>query len=292
MGNDLRALRLTGMDRMNRFLGVGMSWCRSVGVSLFCVLLLTGWTGRQGRDGTKGRPDRHWGRTEQAEFNVADLPNIVDWWRIERGMDGDSSGTAADSGESVFFWYGSINNTKLAQGTETNRPQYRTDQLNGNPAIVFNGSDNFMQTDSLWNLSQPNTIILVSTVPNALYDNLFDGLDATHRHALIWYTTPLFRMNAGITQIVNTIVPGSGWKIFTALYNGASSYLRQNGTQGSVVGDISTNVLIGLTLAGNNAITNFANISVTDLIVVDGELSAADLQNVESYLNRLRGGIY
>ncbi len=259
---------------------------------LFCLSLPCLSQERWGRDGAWGRVDPQWGRGLEA-WTLEDLPYIVDWWRIEEGVTTD--GASSDSGDVVWAWYGSINGLSIAQSDNSKRPEYRTDQINGHPAIVFDGADDYLQGAFGATYAQPNTIIIVCSLPTENYYRVIcDGSHSAHRHSLWYYhTLPYSYAQCAHTSVTRvTYVSGSGFKILTSVFNRASSIFRVNGTDYSPVGDVGDDPLDGFTLSTKHDGAFPADNSVTDLLIVNAGLTTGLLQRAERWLNEHRRGIY
>jgi len=175
--------------------------------------------------------------------------------------------------------------------TVTGNPTLVADQLNGYPAIVFDGSD-VLQGALGATYSQPNTIIIICTNPIANYDFIIDGLDTNTTHGIQWTCAAAYRMKAPTNKTVGSLTPRAvRFNILSLVYNGASSVFRQNGVAG-IIGNVGTDDLTGLTLGGRFDGANKGNISVTDVIIVDGQLVTTALERIEQYFNRKYGGIF
>jgi len=258
----------------------------SIFIALSFVLLLTGHT-KWGRDGSWSRVDREWGRVEEAVWTPIDLPNIVDWWRVGRGVTKDAS-------DKVSAWEGSINGISLSQANGANQPTWTADQLNGYPAIVFDGDGDHLAGAFGADYSQPNTVIIVCSEPtdNDAVRWMTCGSQSGKEHSIQQSGGGnKYTIYAGAT-LVSTQVIDSGFKIWSAVFNGGSSLLRVNGTQ-KAGGNVSTRTLNGLSL-GTRYPTPvlWADISVTDVIVCSTGLTTAEMEKVERWLNVKRGGIY
>ena len=254
-------------------------------LALSFVLLLTGHT-KWGRDGSWGRADRAWGRIEEAVWTPNDLPSIIDRWDVDVGVTWSLVG--ADS--AISSWTGRINGTDLAQGTGVNQPFLMAGQINGHPAVVFDGTNDYMQA-AYGVYTQPLTVIIVCTEPDesvafeSLFDDITNGVSFTQRTGLNQYFA-----HAGASLVGGTISAGT-WRIWTIVFNTTSSFWRRDGVE-KASGDAGTRDMDGLTLGTNRTLARFSDISVTDLIVCDATLTTAEMQKVERWLNVSRGGIY
>lgn len=235
-----------------------------------------------------GRPNARWGRGEgeieigQRILNFLNQFDTVDWWRIEFGI--------TKSSDRVNKWEGFLNSIDLDQADGDKQPLWTADQIGGFPAIVFNGTDEYLATSAFSSpLSQPNTIIFVLKNPTVNGDVICDGIAVNKRHNIEWRDTPKYTLRASTGQDVLTITPTVGWAILVTLYDGASTFLRDNGSQGGVGGSIGNDDLTGFVLGANRAFGSPSNISVTDVIIIDGGLTAVQAAQLETLLNRLRG---
>ncbi|NQT34722.1 hypothetical protein HQ587_05990 [bacterium] len=254
---------------------------------LFCLSLPCLAQDRWGREGAWGRIDPRWGRGLEA-WTLEDLPYIVDWWRIDEGVTTDD--TPSDSGDVVWAWYGSINGLSIAQSDNSKRPEYRTDQINGCPAIVFDGNDDYLRGLFGATYAQPNTIILVVKQPTSV-KILFD-VYINYAHRLYRYSS-VFSMSAPTLRSVSGISPVTGvWTIISHVFDGASSIMRKDGVTGTVSASVGTNSFKGLVLGAKYDGSTNANISVTDVIICRAGLTTGQLQRAERWINEHRGGIY
>lgn len=247
---------------------------------------------RWGRDGSWGRADPRWGRGLKA-WTLTDLDYIVDWWRIEYGITKDGS-------DLVSSWLGSINGIDLAQTTGANQPKWTADQINGHPAVVFSyvgsGDNDALQGVFGADYAQPNTVIIVCSEPTDDGNDraLFDGDDATHNHRL--YTVDAsnkYFMFGGTPRATTYPMGGTGFKIFSVVFNGGSSVLRVNGTDYSPVANVGTDSFDALTLgAGHTGGFLHSDIKVTDVVIINAGLGTGNLQRAERWLNVHRDGVY
>lgn len=224
---------------------------------------------------------------------ILSLPNIVEWWKIDWG-----ALITRDAGDLVPSWLGSINAINLA-AVGAARPTWTADQINGQPALVFDGTNHYLNGAFGVTYTQSNTIIIVVTEPtgNGLNRYFMDGDNSSNRHLFLQSgASNNYQIYAGayLTNL-GTIVGGNPWRIWSILYKDGNSLLRMNGNELGT-GTAGTNNITGLTIASRNPITGApaftADIKVTDIIVVDGELTTAQFIQAETYLNALRGGIY
>ena len=252
---------------------------------LFCIYLPVFAAEKWGRD------DSRWGRGgDEAIWSLEDLPYIVDWWRIEEGVTTDDA--PSDSGDVVWAWYGSINGLSIAQSTNSKRPEYRTDQINGCPAIVFDGADDYLQGAFGATYDQPYSWIIVCTEVTAAGSDRYMFTDDNHFIPSLGYKTSAnkYRAYAGLSFYGSTYVPGKPWRIWSIRFDGANSTFRVNGA--AYNGNPSTAANSGITIGATNLGGGDADISITDIIVCNAGLTTEEFQHAERWLNEHRGGIY
>ena len=220
-----------------------------------------------------------------------ELGTIVDWWRIEDGITNDDPGGT----DQVSKWEGSINSIDLDDAGAA-RPIYTADQINGNAAIVFDGTAMYMQGAFGATYAQPNTIILVAKEPTSAgaFRPFIDG-DHIDRRCMFGYrpADAIYRLyTGGAFYFSSTQALGTGYKIWSVTANAASSIIRVNGVDKSDAGNADTDALSGLTLGASQPLTFFGDTGITDVIVINGALTPTQFGIIETYLNALRGGIY
>ena len=218
-----------------------------------------------------------------SEWTPADLPDIVDWWRAD-----DVAGNITKDGSGyVSSWKGSINSIDLAQATYTRQPQWLDAQLNGYPAIVFDGEappvGDYLEGAFDSTYTQPTTIIIVCSEPtdNGTPRFIFDGYGGGRQVLVQKGDLNIYRIMAQYWRNT-TYGIGAGFKIFSCVFNRASSVFRVNGNDYSPSGDVGPNPISGITIA---AFANLyhANISVTDIIPCSSGLSVENLALAEAY---------
>lgn len=188
-----------------------------------------------------------------------------------------STGTLTDSG-------GEGNNA--TQGTSGFRPTLGT--ANGRPAMVFDGTDDRLQTATFAGGAStlPTTIFVVANRGGADGVNrvICDGRISSNRNVLWWTSSNVWNM-LGTTSVNmsggnandNTV------SAFAATFNGASSVgLFDDWDTDICAGNPGTHVLEGLTIgAAFNGTIPFIG-TMNEILVVEGA-SAADVIKVRAY---------
>lgn len=204
------------------------------------------------------------GLTVSAEFSPSGSP--VGWWPADKiiGLeDSDPVGTWPDQ---------SGNGHDLVQATAAKKPLYKTAVQNGNPVVRCDGNDDFM-AGTPGTIAQPNTIFLAGGyITTAEGDRFYTGESSIERH-LFFQNNGKFSMYAG--TVVNTTVVSTGFKMFTLLFNGASSTFRLN--TASTATNPGTQDLRDFVLATNYGYSgDYGNIDVGEIILYNGNESPAD----------------
>jgi hypothetical protein len=144
---------------------------------------------------------------------------------------GAGFGLATD-GQTVQQWNDQSGNARHAsQFNAGNRPIFRASQVNGLPAIEFDGTDDFL-TGDVSNLTQPNVLFVVAYENSANVGHVFDGYDdgfGTVTRNLMGYISGNWCVFAG-TIWQPTAVQQSAWKVREAVFDGTSSKFLVNGT--------------------------------------------------------------
>ena len=221
-------------------------------------------------------------------WTPADIPNIVDWWRVDDGV------LVAGAVEN---WVGYLNGIVLTQANGALQPMLTADQINGQPALVFDGTDEYLQ-GAFTEIEQPNTIIIVCSEPTdtGAARVMYDGREITKRHTLFENgATSTYRLlgTPGVSQNTNQAIGVAGtFRIWSTIFRGATSVFRVNGTTKTIAGALGASGLTGLTLGSKQNGTQSADTKITDVLVVNGAMTVTQFEITKTYLNVLRRGIY
>lgn len=214
------------------------------------------------------------GKGAPAGFDPASITSLALW------LDASQLTGLADT-DPVSSWTDlSGNGRHVTQADSGKRPVYRTSWQNGLPAVVFDGSDDFLRVTGL-TLNQPNTILVVgkSTTNNTA---IFDGDDSSHTHQVYRRGTGSWAMFAG-TLLDSALAANGNWHLRTAKFQGATSYLRLDGAE-IAAGAAGAQNLDAITVGGFFDGTGALNGDVGELLVYNAALSAGDLAAAEAYL--------
>ncbi len=208
------------------------------------------------------------------------------WLKADEGVYSDDGSTLAGNDDTVQEWHDqSGNGRNVEQATAGRRPTLKTNVFNGRPALHFDGD--LMKTISgkQDTLTQPNTVFAVAKL-DAVDDDfrfIFDGFDDTGRNTVGQFEgTQKWYFFAGTN--VSTVDSTANKSIFSALFSGANSYLRINGSQDD--GNAGTNSFKLITIGDRFAldITPWVG-HIAEIIVYDKQLSSDEIAQVEGYLS-------
>ncbi|NQU05887.1 MAG: hypothetical protein HQ568_07325 [Calditrichaeota bacterium] len=120
-----------------------LRYCSVIALLILTVQLTT--ATQRGNQYLWGRNhELSWGRGHTKVFHPSDIA-WSHYFSADYGVEADSSGTLADSGDVVFFWSDqSSNNYDAYQGANTNRPVFQTGVNGGNNGLLFDSNDDFL----------------------------------------------------------------------------------------------------------------------------------------------------
>lgn len=203
----------------------------------------------------------------------------------------------------------------LVQSAGSSQPAYEANGLNGLPTVAFDGSNDSLGSSPLsypWAapLAQPYTVVqLARPVPfakagGALNSRVWSAWDPNFGGAS---QTQVFEYNqtyAGSVLLRQLLFPdfwgaidiwsdvgvplvNQGIVMTATVFNGASSYRRTYGTQGSNV-LVTNRGLYGLTLGatglGLSGTSDWADVRYSEFLVLTGVPQTSLLQQIEGYL--------
>lgn len=197
----------------------------------------------------------------------------------------DATELPLSEGNSVSTWTDETGNGHdLTSGTA---PTYVENGIGGNPVVRFNGVDDFL--DVVFSaIPQPTTIFVVAQFQSvgSTVEVLFDSNSTSNRQTL--YNdgdNSAFSLFAG--NFINGPTHNTNPTIWSALFNGANSVGRFNGTQ-EISGDLGTQSLDGITVGSESNDSNYAEVDVAEILVYPQDKSDI-FPDVESYLSNRWG---
>jgi len=242
-------------------------------------------------------------------FFPLDIPGLQLWLKADAGLWQDSVGgtPAAADGDVVGAWVdqsGKGNNA--SQATTSKKPLLKKAIVNGRDVVRFDGTDDWLGLANAAMPVQNHTVFVVCNVTTTTAGKTLIGrawnfgafyfLVEASNHA----TNPRqarYVIDDGIVR--STVNADAAWKILMGIYDSVDNRIRING------GDEQVNVNAAGTLDyhANDAATigavrdtsnNVASIlkgDISEIILYNSALSAANRQRVEGYLNT-RYGVY
>ena len=193
----------------------------------------------------------------------------------------------------IASWADSSGNNRNATqaGADSLKPKYRTNVLNGQPVVRYDGSD---YLDVAITLAQPFTVVLVGAtrgnskppeIDAGLSDYFFDAQGSASRVTIArnWNATNgnEYAAFSGTALLFTDAAIDDAYVIWTATFAGASGVLRTNGTQ-RAAGNIGTNNLASLRIGARYTASNFLVGDIAEIIVV-ASLSDANRAALEQY---------
>ncbi len=204
----------------------------------------------------------------------------------------------------VATWNDISGNTNDAtQGTSAAQPLYRTGEVNGLPAVVFDGTDDFMPFDGSLLVNTDFTVIFVAARRTNGANFVLAGTTESCNQNMHfgWRNTTQNTCNHWCNDIYSTLTgDGSGYVgdgnssddygIFinrlASLETSPQRRVFQNGTQiGSLGNANQLSAYGGSAIARWRASPNYYSVNVAEVIFFTDPLNDAQLQIVNQYLN-------
>ncbi|WP_407679257.1 LamG-like jellyroll fold domain-containing protein, partial [Candidatus Chordibacter forsetii] len=253
--------------------------------------------------------------TVVGEFNATDpngdtvtyalMPALPSEFSPVLWLDANDSSTVIESGGAVSAWQDkSGNDYHFTQNVDNSkRPLYSTTSLNGMPAITFDGSNDYLSISSRLGFSaNPDISVFAVTSFLSLADNderIFQIGSNSHGLAVTGGTGSwCWRFNGGHERYndvtINNVAQqawvrqaGTNYQASRFFYNG----LEQARVAGSSDASSPTNVAEIASIGKSTTGSNFANVKISELIVLN-DSSEASRRGVETYLARKWGLTY
>jgi len=218
------------------------------------------------------------------------LDSLVAWF------DAADLNTITESSGDLSQWDDKSGNGHHAtQGVGADQPSFVTDVVNGLPVVRFNGTSDFLDLGSVViSGTTGRTFFLVCRADNTGTAEAMISLSTSGANGGRYDLTGQIslRVVAGFRQFTVSIVDASNYFVLS-VWNAASSDVsategRRNGTalvQASVNTQAIDTQVSGTTRLGENGVSNqFYDGDLSEVIMYDRELSASEIDSVESYL--------
>lgn len=191
----------------------------------------------------------------------------------------DAQSLSLTDGDTVSTWPDETTNGYDLSGAS---PVYQTGNINGNPAVRFDGNTGPLMSD-ISDVTQPNTILLVlsaedvSSVLVALDGN--PNADSATQHDL--------QVNGSDWRLQGDLSGGSRTNdhtLLTCIFDGVNSVIRQDGQQvasGTIASETLAAINLGSRSDGNNAVTG----DYGEVLVCDTRLSSTVIDEQEQRMS-------
>jgi hypothetical protein len=197
-----------------------------------------------------------------------------------------------DLSDAVSILYDkSRNGFHLVQATQVSKPLLIENYQNGQPALRFDGSNDFMRVAFGQTFNQPNTIYAVWNRESGGLRYLIDGFSTSGRTGIIseYLGNNRVTIFTGTTALNATKALNNIPFITKGVFNGTVSQIYDNGTL-LATGNAGTTGTDGITLgARNGGGGEFLNGHILALLGFNRLLSFSEDLNVMNYLNQKYG---
>jgi len=207
-------------------------------------------------------------------------------------LDASDAGTITkDGSDFVSEWRDKTSESNdVAQATGSKQPLWVDNDQNNLAVIKFDGSDDFLNRTTFTSglISQANNTFVVCKMPSSstgssgyVYDGATTRQIFNHNNIS---TNSDYIIFAGSVLGGSTTVDTTNFLLYSLLFNGASSALRKS-RSALISGDAGTDGFNGITLgAATGGGSNFSNLEIAEILVYDSDLSDANRDLVEAYL--------
>lgn len=189
----------------------------------------------------------------------------------------------------VSSWTDRSGNDHSVDGAGSTRPLLKTAIQNGLPAVLFDGTDDFLQSPTPWaGIDQPITIAIVASMTSGGGRFYFDGVGSSNRVAFgdSLVASGSHEVFGGVDAVGAAQAKPTGMNLWTVVLNGTSSSVRKNRAAfASGATNIGTQQWVGMTLGANQgAVASFLAGYVCELVAVVGTLTTDERDDLEDYL--------
>lgn len=205
-----------------------------------------------------------------APFSPSQLTNLRGWWESDSGFTPSSWADKSGLGNN------------LAQGTAGFQPTSVAAQINGLPAILFDGVDDRMAV-AIASVAQPTTVFAVVRQETwTAADYIWDGATSDTMRCFQQTASPGVSIAAGSTIGPNNNLAVGSFGLITAIYDGASGSLQINSTA-ATTGAIGASNGGGLTIGSRANGTVAGNVSFAGIIIMAARASAGEIASVKNF---------
>jgi hypothetical protein len=204
------------------------------------------------------------------------LPKLTAWYKSDTGI--------SQVDDLVTQWNDqSGSGYHLTQPTDGKNPLIVANQLNGYPALVFDGVNDSMQ--ALFAQTQPVGVFIVfKNINDGTGVFVFDGGGIADRNALQLSGSSTETMRNNLTFSTTRYNWFGAFGVVSCVFDGAISYFKTP-VQGVDITNVGTLNMDGLTIGSNGDETNFwSNVAIVEIIIQDKHGTTDELKQVRDYL--------
>jgi hypothetical protein len=205
------------------------------------------------------------------------------WLKADAGVTKDGSGN-------VSAWIDQTGNYTVTQ-SGSSMPTYLTSDLNGKPALHFNGSQWLYNSGTMSGVNADLTMITVANTsnPSALEENLFLGNGSTYQNRGIGYFQSRQLFDSYVEYALGNSTPTANMYVteefsLNSSLNTATFY-RDGAQTASVsvsgIGSVTSGITVG---APTDQYAPWQG-NIAEVLVYDHQLSSAELAQVDGYLS-------
>jgi hypothetical protein len=215
------------------------------------------------------------------------ISGIQAWFAADSGT---SCGGACSNGNTLTQWNDkSVNADNLASGASCSTlPTFASSQINGKPAIKFNGSSQCIQLVSSITLTTASTVFaVIDDVSIAAKGSFFSGASGS----LVYWSAPTKEQGADNAATVllgnGTAAADTSWHQINETYNNTTVTFRLGRATDGSASPSSTLTAVN-TIVGANASSGpgeWFNGYIAELIIYNRVLNGTEIGEVEAYLN-------
>lgn len=207
----------------------------------------------------------------------------------------DASQESFNDDDPVATWTDrSTAGNDATQATEADKPLFKTNILNSQPIMRFDGTDDFLSNTSPVTGSTHRTqFFVVKANGNTVTDGFVKWGDEASS-GLDWLVTPEVAVRVNGSKVFNTAMGTSNFRILTIRFDGTTTGDIDGWLDGSALGVTSSSgATINTTSTANDAIgktiitaaDEFFSGDIAEIIVYDSALSVGNRGTVETYLS-------
>ena len=207
------------------------------------------------------------------------VAGVLAWYAADQITSPPASGSALSSWNDL-----SGNGYTASQGTGAAQPIYQTNQLNGLPAVSFDGTDDSLSA-TIASLSQPFTVFAVAARIGTSTICVWSSGGST-AYFILDYTTnqaaDLATSGGGAGPALTGVAAGA-YAYYSGVADGAASLSRVNGSQ-IATGNLGSTAFGTVLVLGALGAGSYLSGDIAEILVYPAALDSTDIDTVEAYL--------